>query len=785
MVLGSVAMAFAVEYSDMDGNKYEEAVETLSNLGVLNGYEDGTFKADRTIKRSEFAKVVIEALGMTTSAASASPFSDVPVDKWYAPYVALAAQMQIVNGFGDGTFRPDQTITDTQAIVMVVRALGYTDDFFGGYNAAKYISQATALGIMKGVNAGAGDSTRGNVAQLVYNSLGVTRVYIDKDGNAQAVQGVNNAADTMQARLLGSPYAPTNGENVGVGGTVTAGSPFLFDGQTNVASGANMLSYMGKYISALQKNGKIVGVKQVFSKTLVGAFDGTNFKTADTTYSFYLDGGKFAVSSAAAIALVENGNYTAGGTSLGGIVGDSVVLEVALNGTVITDVYSASKWTVNDVFAYAKDSLDGLTLTGNAAYAFVPNSIGKVDDASFILEGVDKLSDIAVDNVVTVYVNGGTNKIAKLEVGTKTVDGQVTEKTSAGKYIIGGTAYSITTPNGTAPTLGDKGTFLLAYDGTLFAAKAVEEAAATQYYGVLLEQAKGSTGINTSTAKVQLVKDDASVAILTGDKTAAPNGVWTPAGLVTDRAVVYTLNADGQIHTIAQFAGADAANAAVAKDGTVTVSGNAYKLTANTKLLVKTAAGKYSAGKAADYYGASVTLSAVATKGTEVLFAIVDGSSAGTAAGNYVLMNGFTTKYASSGNYTMISVLEAGKVKEYRDSESTPVIGTAAAVATTAAVLQNFTVDSNGYVTATTDAALYNGGVQAYTTKTAVENGFLVLDGTTNVAINPNIVVYLWKSGAWTVGSASDLANTKAGAVITLYETDANVNGADVATIVK
>lgn len=780
MVLGSVAMAFAVNYSDMDGNKYEEAVETLSNLGVLNGYEDGTFKADREIKRSEFAKVVVEALGLTTSAASTAPFSDVPAGKWYTPYVALAAQLGIVNGFGDGTFRPDQTITDTQAIVMVVRALGYTDEYFGGYNAAKYISQATALQLMKSVNAGTGASTRGNVAQLVYNALGVQIKKIDNDGNA-----VNTVAgDTMQARLMGSPYAPAI-ENV-AGGARTAGSPFLFDGQTNVASGKNMLEYAGKYITALQKDNKIVNVKQVLSKTLVGAYDGTNFKTADATYSFYLDNGAYANSSTAAIALINNGQFTAGGTSLSAEVGNEIALEVALNGTVITDVYSATKWTAAvPSFQYAKDDLDGLKLHG--AYDFKPNSVGKVDEASFILEGVDNLADIAVDNIVTVYVNGGTNKIAKIEVGTKTVEGQVTEKKSNGKYVIGGTAYDMTDASTYAPALGDKGTFLLAYDGTVFGVKAAESAAATKYYAILLEKANGSTGINSSTAKVQLVKDDASVAILTGDKDAAPNAVWSPSALTTDAAVVYTLNDNGQVHSIAQFAGTGCTAAKVAKDGTVALDdGNSYKLTASTKLLVKTAAGKYSAAKAADFYGQTVTLASVAVEKTQVVFAVVNGSSVGSDSNaHYAIFNGYTTKYASAGNYTELNVLEAGTAKAYRDSESSPKFATASAVATKTAVVYSLSVNTDNTLAAAPVSVAASGSALGYTTKTAVDNGFVVVDATTNHAIASDIVVYVWKTNAWTVGSTADLAKTDNGATtITLY--DLNGDGAaEIATVAK
>jgi hypothetical protein len=774
MVLGSVAMAFAVDYSDVTADSdYSEAIGTLSELGVLNGYEDGTFKAERTIKRSEFAKVVIEALGLKPTAATATQFSDVPADKWYAPYVALAAQLAIVNGFGDGTFRPDQTITDTQAIVMVVRALGYTDDYFGGYNAAKYISQATYLGLMEDVNAGTGASTRGNVAQLVYNALEVPRVVVDKDGNATRVNTASAGPavyDTMMKRLSGEP--------------VNGGNPFVFGLAANgykAAAGKNLTAYTGKFVTAVgdEANKLVSGISAVLSTTLAGKWDGTSkFMVGDAAYTFY--------PTADAIANVPcfvNGAES-GLANVNGTTG-AVSLEAKVNGSVVTTLYSISMWVPTATFTYEKDMLDEAARDLNG-HKFTPDSVGKIKADSFELLGVASLADIKVGNVVTVYE--ANNEITRIEVGTKTVTGQVTEITSAPKYVIGGTSYTLSALEGAAaPALGDKGTFCFDYAGNLYGVEVEEAAAATVYYGVKLEMVDGSTGINSATAKAQLFTADGSKVILSGDKTAAPNGIWTPAGMnnKTEQYVSYTLNADGQIHSIEAFTTGktSAAAAPVAKDGTITLSDTKnYKLTANSKLLVKKGAKDYAAGKAADLFGANVTLAAVAVKGTEILFAVVDGTSAGTAAGTYVVFNGYTEKYASSGNYIEINVLEAGAAKAYK-SNGTPV-ATTTAIASTGAGLVNLTVDTNGFITAAPAATAYTPATVAYTTKTAISNNMIQVDGTDGgIAINPNIVVYVFKSNAWTVGSVSDLVKSKGGATIKLYETDTNVNGADVALV--
>ncbi len=171
MVLTSMTLAFAADYSDMSGSEYVKAVDVLSEEGVLNGYGDGTFRPTKSITRAEFAKVIVMACYAYESDAPAARFSDVASNKWYASFIAKAAEHNVVNGYGDGTFRPERNITNTQAIVMVLRAMGYTDEYFGGYNADKYISQANNLGILIGVKTGSDASTRGNVAQLVYNAF--------------------------------------------------------------------------------------------------------------------------------------------------------------------------------------------------------------------------------------------------------------------------------------------------------------------------------------------------------------------------------------------------------------------------------------------------------------------------------------------------------------------------------------------------------------------------------------------------------------------------------------
>jgi hypothetical protein len=172
LVLGSMSFAFAAP-SDVVGTDYEEAVNRLVAVGIINGYEDGTFKPERTITRAEFAKIVVTALGLDAAAAygaNTSDFTDV-AGHWAAGYINIAASRGIVNGMGDGTFAPDAKVTFEQAVTMLVRALGYEPSISGGYPAG-YLVKAAELDITDGVKGVVGaPAPRGIVALLTDNAL--------------------------------------------------------------------------------------------------------------------------------------------------------------------------------------------------------------------------------------------------------------------------------------------------------------------------------------------------------------------------------------------------------------------------------------------------------------------------------------------------------------------------------------------------------------------------------------------------------------------------------------
>lgn len=111
-------------YTDVAaGSWYNNAVSTLSAMGVLGGYEDGSFRPNASITRAEFAKIAVSFFELERLDCE-NPFLDVAPGAWYAESVAAAAEIGLIEGYEGGLFRPDAPITRAEACTIVNRTLG-------------------------------------------------------------------------------------------------------------------------------------------------------------------------------------------------------------------------------------------------------------------------------------------------------------------------------------------------------------------------------------------------------------------------------------------------------------------------------------------------------------------------------------------------------------------------------------------------------------------------------------------------------------------------------------
>lgn len=108
-------------YSDVKaGDWFNNAVSTLSNAGIIAGYEDGSFRPNGYITRAEFATIAARFFDVTYNGKDLFP--DIS-GHWAKDYINQAANKGFVNGYEDGTFKPDRNITRAEAVTLVNRTL--------------------------------------------------------------------------------------------------------------------------------------------------------------------------------------------------------------------------------------------------------------------------------------------------------------------------------------------------------------------------------------------------------------------------------------------------------------------------------------------------------------------------------------------------------------------------------------------------------------------------------------------------------------------------------------
>ncbi len=174
-VAGFSFQADAASFSDVTDADTAEAVSVLSSLGIVSGYSDGTYHPSATLTRAQFCTLAVLAEGhgdQVQGSAYRTLFSDLPATHWAAPYVNLAQSEGLISGYGNGRFGPDDAVTVGQAVTIVLRLMGYTEEDVGALWPQDYMQKATDLGLLDGISTNSSAAmTRGEAALLLYAML--------------------------------------------------------------------------------------------------------------------------------------------------------------------------------------------------------------------------------------------------------------------------------------------------------------------------------------------------------------------------------------------------------------------------------------------------------------------------------------------------------------------------------------------------------------------------------------------------------------------------------------
>ncbi|OIP69222.1 MAG: hypothetical protein AUK43_13590 [Oscillatoriales cyanobacterium CG2_30_40_61] len=114
-----------VNFTDITNHWAKNSIETLANKGIINGYRDGTFKPDATLTRAEFATMLIKAFPQLLDIREPLQFQDVPSNFWAYSVIQKTYSTGFMSGYEDKSFKPQQNIPRVQALVSLVKGLNY------------------------------------------------------------------------------------------------------------------------------------------------------------------------------------------------------------------------------------------------------------------------------------------------------------------------------------------------------------------------------------------------------------------------------------------------------------------------------------------------------------------------------------------------------------------------------------------------------------------------------------------------------------------------------------
>lgn len=493
-LLSIAAPASAAIPSDVKGTRYEEPVQILSALKIMVGDENGEFRLDDTIIRSEVTKMAVHVLGLEDAAESAkgqTMFDDVSTDHWANGYINLAVSQGIIEGDGDGNFRPNAPITYAEAMTIMVRATGYTvsAEGKGGYPQG-YIQVATSNGLTKNVQGSSAEEiSRGNVAYLTTNAL-------ESRLMEQTGFGSGASYEITDKTLLKDYLKVTkdSGQIIAIENTSLSGSSNLGKNQIKIGDKIfdaaynmnDLLGYNVEYYVKEYKDGSnelilAMPIKNKNNELIISAdlFSKLTTKNNNTAIEYYSSESSSKVSSAELdknAVLIYNGKYEDMDTSL---------LDMSDKSGSITllDTNKDSKYDIAFVKSYENIVVD--SATSNKISDKYSETILKLDDNVDyrITKGLEEISisDLNEYDVLSVYASLD-GKLYDIAVTSKKIEGRVSGKDSNGFIIIDSEKYKVAPNYTNTISIGTEGVFYLDIDGRIAATTAASNLSSNYGY---------------------------------------------------------------------------------------------------------------------------------------------------------------------------------------------------------------------------------------------------------------------------------------------------------------
>lgn len=523
------AMAMNVP-EDVSGTRFEEPVQILRALGIMNGDENGEFRLDDTIIRSEVAKMAVHAMGLESAAESSkgeTKFNDVGTDHWANGYINIATAQGLIEGDGDGNFRPNDSITYAEAMAIMVRATGYTPmaDDKGGYPTG-YISVGSSNGINKNVEGSTNEAiTRGNVAYMTSNALDVK--LMEKTGF-----GTSAKYEVVDKTLLNDVLNVTRHE-----GQITAIENTSLDGSSNLAAGQvkigdkvydtaynmnNLFGHNVVYYVEDSRDGEVIILampKKSENSTLSVAAD--NFisvteKNSNKAIEYYENknsSNKKTAELSSEAVLIYNGKYEEMNDEL-------LDMTDAAGGITLLDTDRDGKYDIVFVTSFYNMVVEEVTANGKIIDKYGAPTIQLNDEVEYQItkngQSVE-VSELAEYDVLSI-AESIDGELFNVYVTNDKVAGKISSVSEDG-YYIDGQLYEAAANYTEELSIGLEGTFYLDIEGKIAAVDTT--AARSTNYAYLM---RAYVNTNEETVQFKLFTKEGKEVVVTANDKIRFNG---------------------------------------------------------------------------------------------------------------------------------------------------------------------------------------------------------------------------------------------------------------------
>lgn len=174
VLLSCVALLFlqnlTLAFTDTNDHQFQEAIDYIYNQKIVEGYENGTFKPDNNINRAEFTKIIVGTINKTDlQKYEENCFEDVFSFYWYSKYVCYAKEKEIINGYDNDTFQANNNINIAEASKILAAAYDLSKGDRREEWYSPYISKLEELhAIPNSITSLDQQITRGEMAEMIY-----------------------------------------------------------------------------------------------------------------------------------------------------------------------------------------------------------------------------------------------------------------------------------------------------------------------------------------------------------------------------------------------------------------------------------------------------------------------------------------------------------------------------------------------------------------------------------------------------------------------------------------